>query len=143
MVNLRGCLKALPVFLVVGILCATVVDVAAADEQAHSMVILKKEPEGASPKTLKVKVGNTAIWINYDPNPVSIRFKTKIGIACREPVNFYADLFGFYETTGIPQGGIASLCFIYKGTYDYEVRRLAGKGEQRFEEVSAGQVIVE
>jgi plastocyanin len=107
-------------------------------------VILKKEPAGISPNSLKVKLGTTIVWVNSDPEPVTIKFIQKLGIACKVPVNFYADLFGYYETTAIPQAGTASICFIYQGEYDYEVKRLVSKGtEKQGEEISTGKITAE
>lgn len=112
-----------------------------AEEKIHkpdvTTVILKKEPEGISVNPLKIKLGTTIVWFNHDLEPITIRFTTKLGIACKAPVNFYSDLFGYYETGQIPQGGTASICFIYDGSYDYEVKRLVGKGE----EISEGTII--
>jgi plastocyanin len=130
------------VMFAIGMVSGAVNNVAAAEKGGAQMVTMKKEPAGVSPNPVKVKAGTTIIWINYDPEPVSIRFKTRIGYVCGEVVNFYADLFDSYESTGLPQGGIASICFIEKGTYDYEVRRLKGKDKQ-YEEVSGGSVIIE
>jgi hypothetical protein len=57
-------------------------------------------------------------------------------------MNFYSDLLGFYETTPVPQGGTASICFIEEGTYEYEVKRLMGKDkEQQVEVISRGKVV--
>ena len=86
-------------------------------EEVIKTIILKKEPAGISPKTLKVKVGTTIVWLNSDPGAVTIKFVDKLGIACKAPVNFYSDLWGYYETGKIPEGATASICFIYKGEY--------------------------
>jgi len=111
-----------------------------ASEEVIKTIILQKEPAGISPKTLKVKLGTTIVWLNNDPGPITIKFIEKLGIACKVPVNFYADLWGYYETGTIPQGGTASICFIYKGEYTYEVKRLTEKGKVR-EEISTGKII--
>jgi len=101
-------------------------------------VLLQKEPAGISVNPLKIKLGNTIVWFNQDPEPITIRFITKLGLACKAPVNFYSDLFGYYETSQIPQGGTASICLIEEGSYIYEVKRLVNKGE----EITEGMVIV-
>ena len=107
-------------------------------------VILKREPAGISPNPLKVKLGTTIVWFNHDPEPITIKFTTKLGIACKAPVNFYSDLFGYYETGKIPQGGTASICFIFKGMYEYEVKRIVSKGKEKsLEEISVGTIIAE
>lgn len=107
-------------------------------------VIMKREPAGISPNSLKVKLGTTIVWFNSDPEPVTIKFIDKLGIACKAPVNFYSDLFGYYETGKIPQGGTASICFIYNGNYNYEVRRMVSKGKgEPTEQISPGRIIAE
>ena len=91
-------------------------------------------------KTLKVKLGTTIVWFNNDPGPITIKFIEKLGIACKAPVNFYADFWGYYETVKISEGATASICFIYKGEYTYEVKRLNEEGKVR-EEISTGKII--
>ena len=103
-----------------------------------AMITLKQQPEGISPASLKVKLGTTIVWINSEPGPVTIKFLDKLGIACNVPVNFYADVWGNYETGAIPEGGTASICFIYKGTYKFEVKRLADKGGEPEEQIQTG-----
>ena len=111
-----------------------------ASEEVIKTVILKKEPAGISPKTLKVKLGTTIVWLNSDPGPITIKFIEKLGIACKAPVNFYADLWGYYETGKLSEGATASICFIYKGEYTYEVKRLSEEGKVR-EVISTGKII--
>ena len=105
-----------------------------------AMITMKLQPEGISPTTLKVKLGTTIVWVNSDPGPVTIKFLDKLGIACKVPVNFHADVWGNYETGAIPEGGTASICFIYKGTYRYEVKRLVEKDGQQGEQVQTGTI---
>jgi plastocyanin len=106
-------------------------------------ITLKQEPKGISPDPLKVKLGTTIVWFNSDPGPITIKFLDKLGIACKVPVNFYADLWGNYETAAIPEAGTASICFIYKGTYKYEVKRLMEKDNVAKEEIATGTIIAE
>ena len=105
-----------------------------------AMITMKQQPEGISPTTLKVKLGTTIVWVNSDPGPVTIKFLDKLGIACKVPVNFHADVWGNYETGVIPEGGTASICFIYKGTYRYEVKRLVEKDGKQGEQVQTGTI---
>jgi len=105
-------------------------------------ITLKKEPVGIAPNPLKVKLGTTIVWFNNDKGPITIKFTDKLGVACKVPVNFYGDLMGYYETRIIPEGGTASICFIYKGEYAYEVKRLLDKGKKdQIEEISTGKII--
>jgi len=115
----------------------------AALKEEVKTITLKQEPTGISPDPLKVKLGTTIVWFNSDPGPITVKFLDKLGIACKVPVNFYADIWGNYETAAIPQAGTASICFIYKGTYKYEVKRLLQEGELAKEEISTGTIIAE
>jgi plastocyanin len=127
------------------VLCSALgfsLNTAVAGEPEHKIVVLKSEYQAISPDPLKVKQGATIIWVNEGKEPCSIIFKTKIGIACKAPVNFYADLFGHYETGQILHGATASLCFIDKGKYEYEVKRMIGK-EMPVEKILPAAVIVE
>jgi plastocyanin len=115
-----------------------------ADEKAPEATIktitLKVEPAGISPNPLKVKLGTTIVWYNNDAEAVTIKFTDKLGIACKAPVNFYSDLWGYYETGMIPQGGTASICFINKGDYAYEVRRVITEKGRPTEQISTGKI---
>lgn len=106
-------------------------------------ISLKQEPESIVPSHLKVKIGTTIVWFNNDAGPVTIRFLEKLGIACKVPVNFYADFWGNYETGAIAQGATASICFIYKGTYKYEVKRLITEGDKTSEQIAVGTITAE
>jgi hypothetical protein len=108
-----------------------------------STIILKQEPDSILPLHLKTKLGTTLVFLNNDAGPVTIKFLDKLGIACKAPVNFYADLWGNYETAAITQGGTASLCFIYKGTYKYEVKRLITVGDKSVEQIAVGTITAE
>ena len=105
-------------------------------------IILKREPAGISPKTLKVKLGTTIVWFNAGEHPITVNFIDKLGVACKAPVNFHSDLFGHYETSTIEKGGTASICFIFQGEYSYEVKRLIPKEQGNpGEEISTGRII--
>ena len=122
---------------------STVAAEKAALKEEVKTITLKQEPEGISPDPLKVKLGTTIVWFNSDAGPITVKFLDKLGIACKVPVNFYADIWGNYETAAIPQAGTASICFIYKGTYKYEVKRLLEEGGTAKEEISTGTIIAE
>lgn len=113
-----------------------------AGDEEYVMIVVEHFPKGLSVDPVKAKRGTTIIWVNYDPGPIIIKFTTKLGITCSTPTNFYGDMLGFYETGEILQGQTASICFIYEGQYDYEMRRLKSK-EYPFEEIQTGRVIVE
>ena len=116
--------------------------VCAMPQEKIETVILKREPAGISPKNLEIKLGTTIVWLNAGQEPITIQFIDKLGVACKAPVNFYSDLFGHYETNLIETGGTASICFIFKGTYSYEVKRLIpNKQGDPVEEIATGSII--
>jgi len=128
-------------FLVVGTVLSFAVSPALAGETAQ-LITLKGESGIISPESVKVKLGTTVVWYNSGPGPVKIEFKKSIGIACSVPVNFYADLFGNYESAAIPVSGTASICFVGEGEYAYTVKRMVNKGAGEPLEVrSTGQII--
>jgi plastocyanin len=110
--------------------------------EGHSLLVLKGDFQAISPDPLKVKQGTTVIWVNEGKEPISILIKTKVGIACKNPVNFYADLFGYYETGQVLPGATASICFIDKGKFEYEVKRMIGK-EKPVEKILPATIVVE
>jgi plastocyanin len=111
-------------------------------EDGHALIVIKSDMTAISPDPLKVKRGTTVIWVNDGKEPVSISIKTSGGIGCKSLVNFYADLFGDYETGQILPGAISSICFIDKGKFNYEVKRLIGK-DKPVEKVLRASIIVE
>jgi hypothetical protein len=105
-------------------------------------IISLQNDASISPSSTTVKLGNTIIWHNRSSGPVTIKFTTRIGLACAAPVNFYADLLGNYETTKIPPNGTASICLIEEGKYEYEVHGLVEKkNEPPYEVISTGWVL--
>jgi plastocyanin len=131
----------LRVFIVVlftsALLLALYVPPAAAG--SYVMVKITKMPDGINPREITIKQGQKVIWFNEEAVPCKIKITSKVGLACSVPDNFYADLFGYYESATIPQSGIAGICFLEKGVYHYEIRRVV-KGT---EEISTGKITVE
>ena len=128
-------------FLVVGTVLSFSVSPALSGETVQ-LITLKGEAGTVSPESLKAKLGTTVVWYNSGPGPVTIKFTTRLGIACSAPVNFFADMFGNYESSAIPEGGTASICFIGEGEYSYTVRWLVSKGKEKPVEVtSSGKII--
>jgi plastocyanin len=129
-------------FVVVGTFLSFAVSPALAGETAQLITLKGDAGTIISPESVKVKLGTTVVWYNNGPGPVKIEFITKIGIACSAPVNFYADLFGHYESAPIPEGGTASICFIGEGEYSYTIKRMVKKGTAEPIEVGAkGKII--
>ena len=79
---------------------------------------------GLDPKLVMVKSGTTVIWMNHSESLAVIQFRGKqVTIACKNPTNFILDKEGSFISNRIPQGAVASLCFIEKGTYNYVLSR--------------------
>lgn len=79
--------------------------------------------KGLSPALIAAKPGTTVIWVNNSRVPQEILFlDKKVVLSCGAPVNFYVGKDGAFESAKIPYASAASLCFIEKGKYEYEVR---------------------
>jgi plastocyanin len=126
-----------------GLLLAGFTVQAVAEPAAKKLVpvVLQGGSNDIDPPNAQANRGDTIAWLNMGPGPITIKFITKIGLACAAPSNFYADLFGNYETTAIPPGGTASICLILPGEYTYEVRRLSEKNKEKpLELISTGKI---
>ena len=112
-----------------GLLLAGSAVQAVADAAAAKLVpvVLQGGADEIAPVNAQASPGDTIAWLNMGPGPVTIKFITRLGLACAAPSNFYGDLLGNYETSAIVPGGTASICMILPGEYTYEVRRLPKK----------------
>lgn len=102
---------------------------------------------GISPSDVTVKAGTTVIWMNDSRAPVQLQFQgQQVTMACKSPVNFVVDESGSFISNLIPQGSVASLCFVEKGTYDYVFRKgPTGQGYELRESIKEfkGKITVE
>jgi plastocyanin len=90
---------------------------------AHAVVHLNYT-FGITPAAVTVKRGTTVIWMNDERSAAEIQFTGRqVTLACKSPVHFIVNDKGSFTSNQIPQGGVASLCFVEKGTFDYVVRR--------------------
>jgi len=79
---------------------------------------------GISPGELTVAPGTTVIWVNDSRAPVELQFEGKqVTVACKSPVHFVVDDQGSFVSDRIPQGSVASLCFVEKGEFPYVLRK--------------------
>lgn len=93
------------------------------DIQAHQLIRLNYLA-GISPAEVTVKAGTTVIWMNDARAMVQLQFEgQQVTMACKSPVNFIIDEQGSFISNLIPQGSVASLCFVEKGTYNYVFRK--------------------
>gem|GEM_PF-339984 len=93
------------------------------DIKAHQLIRLNYLA-GISPSDVTVQAGTTVIWMNDARAMVQLQFEgQQVTMACKSPVNFIVDDKGSFVSNLIPQGSVASLCFVEKGTYDYVFRK--------------------
>jgi plastocyanin len=101
---------------------------------------------GVSPDEITVKAGTTVIWMNDSRAPVQLQFQgQQVTMACKSPVNFIIDEHGSFISNAIPQGSVASLCFVEKGDFEYVLRKgSTGATYERREAVEfKGRITVE
>ena len=106
------------------------------------IITIKDLPESIIPATLTVKKGDTIVWYNQGKTPINIRLIPQLGIVCSPVVNFYSDLSGNYKTGVIYNGGTASLCFLYSGVYEYEIKWIDQKKKTASGKMLSGKVTV-
>jgi len=93
------------------------------DIKAHQIIRLHYIG-GISPADITIKAGTTVIWMNDSRAPVQLQFQgQQVTMACKSPVNFVIDEQGSFISNLIPQGSVASLCFVEKGEYTYVFRK--------------------
>jgi len=107
-------------------------------------VVIKDSEQGLYPYLIEAGKGDTVVWYNQGVSPVRIRFLSVLGIICAPIINFNGDIDGIFISNEIPRGGIASLCLIDEGVFDYEVVRLNNEGQNLGHlTIMQGKVLVE
>jgi plastocyanin len=145
----KSLLIALAIFM-----AATVAGMAAAQAQPASSNDSSHKTEivrinsllGMKPETVTVQKGTTVIWVNQLAGDVEIIFTAKqVTRACLSPTNFSITREGSFKSGMIPPKGVASLCFIENGKFDYVVSTQAVRDSSPAEVVKplAGRVVVE
>ena len=100
----------------------------AAEEKTEELKVINRlitigDFEKVKPDTLTSSPGTTVIWVNHSRFPIEILFlDKKVVLACGSPVNFFVGKDGAFESSKIPSGATASLCFTEKGKYEYKVK---------------------
>ena len=141
--------SALAIFMVV-----TVSSMAAAQEQpassndsSHKIEVVRiTSLLGMKPETVPVKKGTTVVWVNQLSGGVEIVFTAKqITTACMSPTNFTLTKEGSFKSGMIPPKGVASLCFIENGKFDYVVSTKAVRDSSPAQGVKplTGRIVVE
>jgi hypothetical protein len=84
------------------------------------------------------------VWVNHSNTPQEILFlDKKVVLACGSPVNFIVGHDGAYESSKVPFGGTASLCFTEKGKYEYIVKSSKTFAQQPKDKKYRGSVTIE
>ncbi|MBI4390765.1 MAG: hypothetical protein HY575_02690 [candidate division NC10 bacterium] len=79
------------------------------------------------PATLTAKPGDTVVWSNATSwNEAMVLFEKgkEVSLACVAPVGFFLAPSGVYVSGLIAPGGVASLCIVEPGTYEYRVNQI-------------------
>jgi hypothetical protein len=119
--------KKLYLLLVVGLIVLNCSLIAHAEEKQElkTSIVRIQGYEGVEPLNLFITPGTVVVWLNqYKQATVEVQFPNKkVTMACQSPVNFLLSKEGTYVSNPIPFGGVASLCFIEQGTFDYIIER--------------------
>ena len=93
------------------------------DMKLHGAKVISISSDEFALRTLTVESGTTVVWINTTSQRyVEINFIGKqVVMACGAPAGFVVNDEGSFSSGKIPPGSTASLCFIEKGEYNYEV----------------------
>jgi hypothetical protein len=109
----------------------------------HKIVYINAE-QGIDPRAATVAPGTTVIWINNSDYRLQLKFTDQqISLACAAPVNFSLDENKVFISTGIPLGGVASLCFIQKGEFKYKLTKMDQFGAPSTSERFSGAITVQ
>ncbi len=101
------------------------------DMKLHGSKIINVTNDNLGPRKLTVDRGTTVIWLNNTQSIMEIEFTGKqVTLACGAPVRFFVNESGSFTSHKILPNGVASLCFIDEGEYDYEVKFLPFGGGQ-------------
>ena len=80
-----------------------------------------------SPSEVTIAPGTTVVWVNNSRDTLEVQFEGKqVTAACKSPVYFVLDEQGSFISNRIPQGSVASLCFVEKGEFNYVARKAWG-----------------
>jgi hypothetical protein len=114
------------------------------DLKLHSSKIVEITPDITKPIITEVKSGTTVVWVNGTSNIIEFDFVgKKVTMACAAPSNFYVNDEGSFSSHKILRYSVASLCFIEKGSYDYQVTlKPAGLGSGSYLKTFKGTVTV-
>ena len=147
--------KSIILLMTVGCLCSFVFPINNAHTQGaqikpemkfHGTKIIRITSDEILRSTLTIDSGTTVVWLNNGRNMMEVNFLDKqVTLACGAPEGFFVNDKGIFNSEKILPNGVASLCFIEKGEYDYEavqrpLRSLGSGGSLR--NTFKGKIIV-
>ena len=92
------------------------------DSELPSTVSIEITEMGLQPEILTLTPGTTVVWENRSQYEVRVKFvDNAVATTCKAPKNFALDKRGIFESDKITNGDVASLCFLEKKDYRYEV----------------------
>ena len=147
--NKKILLSALAISMVItvsGMAAAQEQPAASNDSSQKIMVVRITSLLGMKPETVLINKGTTVVWVNQMAEGVEIVFTAKqVTRACLSPTNFAITKEGSFKSGMIPTKGVASLCFIENGKFDYVVSTKAVRDSSPADPVKplAGKIVVE
>jgi hypothetical protein len=126
--------KSAIVFLAVSCLCLLVLSFKNADAQnaeikpgtkyqgGRVLSLRKMLSDESKLTTATIEPGTTVIWFNNTRRVVEVEFIDKqVTLVCGAPVGFFINEEGSFTSQKIIPNAVASLCFLEKGEFDFEV----------------------
>ena len=142
-------LKQLPVLAAILVLGTFLVNPLLAAEgeeggvQLITKVIMITGHSGLKPPDIISQQGTTVVWVNHSNTPQEILFlDKKVGLPYRLHQICHMYDYGAYESSKVPFGGTASLCFLEKGTYKFIVKSSKTFAQQPKDAVDKGTVTI-
>jgi hypothetical protein len=90
--------------------------------QGGKVVSMKKMIAQDTLTTITIQPGTTVIWLNDTRNVFEVDFFDKqVTLACGAPVGFFINEVGAFSSQKIIPKAVASLCFVEKGDYLFEL----------------------
>ena len=123
---------------------AAFVQAASGNSKAMHKIVYINAERGIDPHVITVAPGTTVIWINNADGRLQLKFPDQqVSLACAAPVNFALDDNKVFISTGIPLGGVASLCFVQKGEFKYKLIKMDQFGAPSTSERFSGVIKVQ
>jgi len=92
------------------------------DLKLNKAVIISITSDDLTLRPITINSGTPVVWLNNSRRIMTIEFTGKqVTMACDSPTNFYINEQGTFISNKIIINATASLCFIEKGEYTYDV----------------------